>query len=282
MKTRSPRSSIASRNAASSAGRPGDLAQPRGLPTKTWNASQPSSSALARAPSTRPLPTRTWVPRGLRMRGRYRASPGPSPDGAGSDHVEGDRGAAGHLVAAAGGLAHHEADADEVVVLLDVDVEPGVLERGARGLDARSRTTCGTLDQLGPLRDGDRDGLAAEEGAAGRARRRSRGPSSTSSLNSSPTTSTTSPRSVRASRISSTSLPTQSLPTWIGRRPLLTRRSTEPPGRIVVPALGTLPSTVPSGTVSEKRSIDSSNASRTSSRASWAWSSVMPLTFGTS
>ena len=69
MKTRVPRSAVAARKRASSAGLPAESAQPRGLPVKSWSASQPSASALASAPSTSPLPTRTWVPTGLRRVG---------------------------------------------------------------------------------------------------------------------------------------------------------------------------------------------------------------------
>ena len=88
MKARVPRSAIRSRNRASSAGLPALSAQPRGLPTKIWKVSQPTSSALATAPSTRPLPTRTWVPIGLRRQAR---APDNLSGASGSDQREGDR-----------------------------------------------------------------------------------------------------------------------------------------------------------------------------------------------
>ncbi len=66
MNTRIPRSAIAARNRASSAGLPAECAHPRGLPAKIWMVSQPSSSAVASAPATSPFPTGTWVPTGLR------------------------------------------------------------------------------------------------------------------------------------------------------------------------------------------------------------------------
>ncbi len=69
MNTRIPRSAVAARNASSSAGFPAECAHPRGLPTKTWIVSQPSSSAFASAPATSPFPTWTWVPTGLRRAG---------------------------------------------------------------------------------------------------------------------------------------------------------------------------------------------------------------------
>ena len=69
MNTRVPRSAVSRAERSSSAGLPAECAHPRGLPTKTWNVSQPSSSAFASAPATSPLPTRTWVPIGLRRAG---------------------------------------------------------------------------------------------------------------------------------------------------------------------------------------------------------------------
>src|SRR6476620_5793962 len=67
MNTRIPASLVAARKRASSAGVPAEWAQPRGLPTKIWTVSQPSSTALAKAPAVSPLPTWTWVPIGLRV-----------------------------------------------------------------------------------------------------------------------------------------------------------------------------------------------------------------------
>ncbi len=69
MNVRTPASAQASRKRASSRGSPADSAQPRGLPTNTWNVSHPSSRALVNAPATRPLPTVTCVPTGLRRAG---------------------------------------------------------------------------------------------------------------------------------------------------------------------------------------------------------------------
>ena len=66
MKTRLPEASQAARNARSTSAFPAECAQPRGLPTKTWRVSAPSSSAFVSAPATSPLPTWTWVPTGLR------------------------------------------------------------------------------------------------------------------------------------------------------------------------------------------------------------------------
>src|SRR3954453_3984423 len=109
MKVRVPRSAIRSRKRASSAGFPALSAQPRGLPTKTWNVSQPAASALATAPSTSPFPTRTWVPIGLRPAG---SRTGQTSRRARSDQGEGDGRAGRDHVATAGGLREDETEAE--------------------------------------------------------------------------------------------------------------------------------------------------------------------------
>ena len=67
---------VGARNAASTTGSPAEAAQPRGFPTKTWTVSAPIASAVASAPFTRPPPTWTWVPTGLRKPAQAGAADG--------------------------------------------------------------------------------------------------------------------------------------------------------------------------------------------------------------